>query len=149
MKYSKAASGQTFVIRLEDGDILHESIENLAREQKIRAAALIVLGGADRDSRLVVGPEEGRAGKIQPVEHVLQDVHEVSGTGTLFPDDRGNPVLHMHLTCGRGDKTVTGCVRRGVKVWHVMEVILLELTDTGAMRLPDPAAGFKLLQPDP
>ena len=32
MKYSQARQGRTFVIRLEDGDIVHEKIEQFARE---------------------------------------------------------------------------------------------------------------------
>ncbi len=147
MKYSQASHGRVFVIRLEDGDILHESIEKLAEKENIRCAALIAVGGADQGSRLVVGPESGRAEKIRPMHHVLENVHEIAGTGTLFPDDTGVPVLHMHMACGRNDATVTGCVRSGVRVWHVMEVILYELLDSHAQRIYDKATGFKLLKP--
>lgn len=147
MKYSEAKQGRTFVIRLEDGDVLHEAIEEFAREKGIKAASLIAVGGADKGSRLIVGPEDGRTPKIVPMPHVLDDVHEISGTGTLFPDDEGRPTLHMHIACGREDKTITGCVRNGVKVWHVMEVILYELLDCSALRMPDKATGFKLLIP--
>ena len=147
MKYAEAGAGRIFVIRLEDGDIVHEVIEKFARELDIKAAALIVLGGADLDSKLVVGPEEGRAKPLHPMEHILEDVYEVSGTGTLFPDDQGNPILHMHMACGRKSSTVTGCIRTGVKVWQVMEVILFELIDTTGRRLVDPETGFKLLIP--
>jgi predicted DNA-binding protein with PD1-like motif len=147
MKYAEAGAGRIFVIRLEDGDIVHEVIEKFARELDIKAAALIVLGGADLDSKLVVGPKKGRAKPLHPMEHILEDVHEVAGTGTLFPDDQGNPILHMHMACGRKSSTVTGCIRTGVKVWHVMEVILFELIDTTGRRLVDPETGFKLLIP--
>lgn len=147
MKYAEAGAGRIFVIRLEDGDIVHEVIEKFARELEIKAAALLVLGGADLDSKLVVGPEKGRAKPLHPMEHILEDVHEVAGTGTLFPDDQGNPILHMHMACGRKSSTVTGCIRTGVKVWHVMEVILFELIGTTGRRLVDPETGFKLLIP--
>jgi predicted DNA-binding protein with PD1-like motif len=147
MKYSEAKQGRVFIIRLEDGDVLHESIEAFAHEHSIKAAGLIVLGGADQGSKLVVGPEQGRGRPIVPLERILHNVHEVTGTGTLFPNADGQPVLHMHLACGREKETITGCVRRGVKVWHVMEVVLWELMDTSARRLPDQATGFDLLQP--
>jgi predicted DNA-binding protein with PD1-like motif len=55
MRYSTARMGRIFVIRLEDGEVLHETIERFAEEQGIRAAALIIVGGADEGSRLVVG----------------------------------------------------------------------------------------------
>ncbi len=147
MKYSEATQGRIFVIRLEDGDIVHESIEAFAAEKSIRSAALIIIGGADKQSHLVVGPEDGRAEKVVPMTHMLANVHEVAGTGTIFPDKDGKPVLHMHMACGRNNDTVTGCVRTGVKVWHVMEVVLFELIGSGAKRVYDDATGFELLSP--
>ena len=147
MKYSEANPGRIFIIRLEDGEVVHETIEYFAKEKGIRSAALIALGGADKDSKLVVGPEEGRADKISPMSFILDNVHEMAGTGTLFPNEKGEPVLHMHAACGRNGSTVTGCVREGVKVWHVMEVILFELVESSAIRSLDPKTGFELLQP--
>jgi len=52
----------------------------------INAATLIAIGGADVGSKLVVGPEEGRNKSITPMEHILDDVHEIAGVGTIFPD---------------------------------------------------------------
>ena len=147
MKYSEAKQGRIFVIRLEDGETVHEEIEKFAREQSITAAAMIIVGGADEGSKLVVGPERGRSKTINPMEHILDNVHEIAGTGTLFPDEEGNPTVHMHMACGRNANTVTGCIRNGVKVWQVMEVVLFELTDTTGKRLLDPDLGFKLLNP--
>jgi len=147
MKFTSATPGRTFILRLEDGEILHETIEAFARAQSIQSAALIVLGGADEGSKLVVGPERARAHPVVPMEHVLAGTCEAAGVGTIFPDAAGRPILHMHIACGRKDATVTGCVRRGVKVWHVMEIVLWELTGHSARRVLEEATGFELLQP--
>ncbi|MFH2044301.1 MAG: PPC domain-containing DNA-binding protein [Pseudomonadota bacterium] len=147
MKYSEARQGRVFVMRLEDGDIVHEEIEKFAVEKSIKAAAMIIIGGADEGSKLVVGPEKGRTKPVNPMEHILDNVHEVSGTGTLFPDEDGKPMIHMHMACGRNADTVTGCIRRGVKVWQIMEVIIFELIDAKGSRIFDPDLGFKLLVP--
>ncbi|MEA1997802.1 MAG: PPC domain-containing DNA-binding protein [Euryarchaeota archaeon] len=147
MKYSEAKQGRTFVIRLEDGDIIHEELEEFARVHSINAAAVIAVGGADEGSKLVVGPEQGRSATITPMEHVLGNVREIAGVGTIFPDKDRNPVLHMHIACGREESTVTGCVRRGVKVWHLLELILFELLDSSASRMFDEQTGFELLEP--
>lgn len=148
MKFSEAKQGRVFVIRLEDGDIVHEEIEKFAKEQSVKAAALIILGGADQGSRLVTGPEKGRGvSPVIPKEQVLDDVNETAGTGTIFPDEKGQPILHMHMACGRDSNTITGCIRNGVKIWQVAEVILFELIDTNAGRVFDPETGFKLLKP--
>ncbi len=147
MKYTQAKQGRVFVIRLEHGEVVHETVENFAREQGINGAAVILVGGAAGGSKLVVGPLREGARPIDPMTHMLEDVHEITGTGTLFPDEGGNPVLHLHMACGREDQTKTGCVRQGVKVWQIMEVILFELVETDCRRIADPDLGFLLLHP--
>lgn len=145
MKWSEARLGRIFVLRLEDGEVVHEVIESFARDQGIERAGVIALGGTDRASRLIVGPLDGRASEVKPMEYLLEEAHEAVGAGTIFPDEEGSPLLHMHMGCGRKGDTRTGCVRQGVRVWHVLEVIIFELTGTRAMRRPDPVLGFKLL----
>jgi predicted DNA-binding protein with PD1-like motif len=147
MKFSEARQGRVFVLRLEDGEIVHETVEKFAREKGVNAAAVMILGGADRGSRLVVGPLDGRSEKIAPMGTILGDVHEMTGTGTIFPDEDGVPKLHMHISTGRNEKSMTGCVRNGVKVWLIAEVIILELLDIEAVRRLDKATGFELLDP--
>jgi len=147
MKFSEVKQGRVFVIRLDDNEIVHEEIEKFARAQSINAAALIVVGGADKGSKLVVGPDDGSRRPINPMNHILDNIHEVAGTGTLFPDDNGDPVIHMHMACGRNNDTITGCIRSGVKVWKIMEVILFELIGSTGRRVTDPDLGFKLLHP--
>jgi predicted DNA-binding protein with PD1-like motif len=146
MKYSEAKQGRVFVIRLENGDVVHEELERFAREHNIKAASLIILGGADSGSMLIVGPEDGRSAASAPMTTVLQNVHEIAGVGTIFPNEEGEPVLHCHIACGRKNTALTGCIRAGVQVWHVMEVILYELVDSSAVRKLDPASSFHLLQ---
>ena len=147
MDYSEGKIGRIFIIRLEDGDIVHKEIEKLAKMESIQAASLIILGGIDKDSLLIVGPEEGRSKTITPKDHILDNVHEVVGIGTIFPNERGEPILHMHIASGRQSKTVTGCVRDGVKTWHILEIVLIELVGATAKRLLDPTIGFELLEP--
>ncbi|MCG8341224.1 MAG: DNA-binding protein [Chlorobiales bacterium] len=147
MLFSEAKQGRTFIVRLEDGEIVHETLEKFAVDRNITAAAVIILGGADKGSKLIVGPQQSRALPVMPMQHELYEAHEVTGTGTIFSDEEGNPVLHLHMACGREESTVTGCIRNGVKVWRVMEVILFEITATTAMRKSDPETGFKLLVP--
>lgn len=147
MRFSEARQGRVFILRLEDGDIVHETIERFAMDQGIAAAVLVAVGGADDGSRLIVGPESDRGLPLNARQLVLHHAHEVTGTGTLFRDEQEQPLLHMHLACGRGDRTVTGCIRGGVKVWQVMEVILFELCGTTARRALEAPLDLKLLQP--
>ena len=145
MKYSSAQLGRVLVIRLEDGDIVHECIEEAARKEGIARAAVILLGGAGGGSRIVVGPEDGNVRPVVPMERVLHDVHEMAGAGTIFPDESGEPVLHLHAAFGRDDQVTAGCIRLGVTTWIIGEAVVIELTDSEASRRPDPQTAFELL----
>jgi predicted DNA-binding protein with PD1-like motif len=145
MKFTQAKQGRTFVIRLEQDEVVHETLERFAREQGIRAAGVTLVGGADSGSKLVVGPADGRAAKPDPMVDALDGVHEIAGVGTIFPDESGAPVLHMHASCGRRGTVTTGCVRAGVKTWVVGEAIVQELADCRAVRKRDEKTGFALL----
>jgi predicted DNA-binding protein with PD1-like motif len=145
MKYASAGLGRALIVRLEDGDVVHECIEEAARAEGIARAAVILLGGAADGSRLVVGPEDSRADAILPMERALRDVHEMVGAGTLFPDEGGRPVLHLHAAFGRDDQVAAGCIRAGVTTWVVGEAVLIELVGSESTRRVDPATGFELL----
>ncbi len=147
MIYSKAKQGRVFVVRLEDGEIVQESIEKLAMKENIQRAYLQVVGGADKGSILITGPENGRSSKIIPMHSILNEMHEVFGFGTIFPDKEGKPKLHMHIACGREDNTITGEIRNGVRVWHVLEVLVVELLNNQSNREFDKKTGFNLLMP--
>ncbi len=147
MKVAQGSLGRVLVIRLEDGEVLHECVERACFENGIARAAVMALGGADQGSRLIVGPEDGRAERIVPVITELHGSSEMAAVGTVFPDDDGRPSLHMHASCGRGDRSVTGCVRAGVKSWLIQEVVVIELLDLDSTRRMDQKSGFHLLSP--
>lgn len=147
MKYSTARQGRVFVVRLESGDILHECIEGLAAREGIRCGFCVALGGAAGGSRLVVGPEERVDDRVVPQLVDLCGIHEYGGVGTIFPDESGAPVLHMHAACGRGESSRVGCVRAGVDTWLVGEVVVVELLDCDAVRARHDETGFDLLEP--
>ena len=45
MKYSESKIGRTFIIRLENGDKIPDSIEKFALKHKINSAIVFYLGG--------------------------------------------------------------------------------------------------------
>jgi len=147
MKYTEGKLGRIFVIRLEDGDKIPAAIESFATEKSVLRGMCILVGGINDGGNIVVGPEDGEALPPVPMIFGLEGVHEVAGVGTIFPDSEGKPVLHMHAAMGREGQTRAGCIRPGVEVWQVGEVILLEITDNNAQRLGDAATGFELLEP--
>ena len=146
MKYSEANLGRIFILRLENGDIIPDTIEEFAKTHQIESAMVQFLGGADKDSKVVVGPEDGEAPKPRKVIANLQGTSEALGLGTLFMNEQRVPKLHMHSAFGRGRDTVTGCTREGIMIWHIGEVVIFELTNITAQRKIDAKTGFELLE---
>ena len=146
MKASEGGIGRTFIIRLEEGDVVPDCIERFAAEQKVRIGYAVIVGGL-AGGEVVVGPRDSRAMPPEPMYLPLDGAHEVSGVGVLAPNEEGRPVLHMHAALGRSGQTITGCLRRGVKTWIMAEVALVEIVGAKAVRVKDAATGFTLLQP--
>jgi predicted DNA-binding protein with PD1-like motif len=147
MNYAQAAMGRIFVVRLIQNEVVHECIEQFAVDQSIGLAMVIALGGADKGSKLVVGPEDGSARPVVPMDHLVDNVHEIAGVGTIAPDASGKPLLHMHAAMGRGATALCGCVRRGVVTWQVMEIVIIEMINDTTQRVMEKETGFELLRP--
>jgi predicted DNA-binding protein with PD1-like motif len=148
MRYSGAALGRVFVLRLEDGDALNATLEAFARERGITRGLAFYVGGGAGGTSLVVGPDATRDDAVVPLYHALSGAHETFAVGTLFPNEAGDPILHMHAACGREGGATVGCTRAGLETWLIGEMVLVEITQTGASRRLDPATGFELLELD-
>jgi len=145
MKASEGKIGRLFVLRLEDGDMVPEVIERFAAEKGIKVGHVVLIGGVG-SGRVVVGPKESEEMPPEPVMLPVDGAHEVEGVGIIAPDKEGKPRLHIHASLGRGGKTLTGCLRPGVKTWLVGEAVIYEITGVKAQRLPDKKSGFELME---
>ncbi len=139
--------GRVFVLRLEDGDSLPGCIEQFAQDNSIKGGMVALVGGIGAGT-LVVGPEDGDADTIVPMTRAFAAAHEAAALGTLFVNAAGTPKLHMHTTLGRGDTTLTGCIRQGIDVWKIAEVVIFEIVDSGMVRKLDPTFNLELLSPE-
>ncbi len=71
MKHTQGAIGRIFVLRLEDGELLNDTLEVFARDHGVQRGLAFYVGGSAEGSRLVVGPDAGRDDAIIPLVHVL------------------------------------------------------------------------------
>ena len=146
MQYCEGSLGRLWVLRLEEGDRLPDTIEQFARDRGLLNALVFYLGGAGDGSRLVVGPEAGRGDRIVPLLHTLTGAQEVLAVGTIFANEAHQPVLHLHAAVGREGAATVGCTRAGVDVWLVGEVVILEISGVEAQRRRHPESGLELLE---
>jgi len=83
MKYSEAKLGRIFILRLEHGDRILNIIEEFATGQQIESAIIHFLGGADSNSKVVVGPEDETTSKPHPMVAELLGTSEAVGADVL------------------------------------------------------------------
>ena len=145
MKACEGRIGRVFVIRLEDGDVVPECIEQFAKEKGVSVGQAVLVGGIGGGD-VVVGPRRSEERPPEPMLLPVDGAHEVVGVGVLAPGEDGKPALHIHAALGRAGQTMTGCLRHGVTTWLVGEVILYEILGADMVRMKDEQSGFELLE---
>jgi len=143
MEYAVGKTGRIIAARLFEGEELYESIEQIAKKENIKSAAVFITGGF-RKANVVVGPKTEKP-KIEPNFKPFEGPGEVLGVGTIYPDSIG-PKLHIHTAIGKGDETIVGCPRGGAKTFLILEVAIIEIEGINAERKPDSETGFNLLR---
>ena len=142
MDYRQGATGRVFSIRFDEGDDFLAELLAIIRREDIRQAWFQVIGGLRR-AEFVTGPKE----PVMPPEPVWASVdgaRETLGAGSIFWDG-DEPKIHLHAALGHHGQTTTACIRKGTKVYLVLEVMLLEITGIGATRPWYEAGGFNRL----
>lgn len=142
MEYRKGTIGRVFSLRFDEGDFFLEELIKMIRKENIRSGWFHVLGGL-READVVTGPKE----PVMPPEPVWSEVRgarEVLGAGSIFWDD-AEPKIHLHAAMGHHGDTLTACVRKGTKVYLVLEVMIIEIEGIDATRPWFEKGGFNRL----
>lgn len=132
--------GRVFVLTIESGEHIREVIQTFCREKDIANAKVTILGGMMSGSSFVSGPvlvDGSETHPIRPSIVTTEAQTEFHGVGTVFPDESGNPILHLHGSVGRKGFSATGCFREDAVAWLTMEAIVEELVGEGAVRRLD------------
>ena len=142
MQYSEGSLGRVFVLRMDDGEDLLESIQKFVEEKCIESGMMLFLG-AMKEGRAVTGPEEP---VIPPTPHfeTFDSAWEVFGMATVYPSTDG-PKIHIHSSMGRGRAALVGCIRDKAQVYLIVEAVLIEFKGLGARRELDERTGLYLL----
>ena len=142
MDYRSGTVGRVFAVRFDDGDDFLAELTGMIRKEDIRSGWFHVIGGL-REAGVVTGPKK----PVMPPEPVwaeLATVRETLGTGTIFWDG-DEPKIHLHAALGHHGDTLTACVRKGTKVYLVLEVFITETQGIDASRPWYEKGGFNRL----
>ncbi len=147
MRSARLATGRVHVLRLEEGEIVHEAVESFCRANGISCATVALTGAVGAGSVIVSGPRVPIEDGIEPETIVLDAPCELAGSGTVFPDEGGSPVAHLHGAVGRKGFSAVGDLCHGMSVWLVMEAVVTELEGSGPVRRQsDPRLEGRLLE---
>ncbi len=142
MDYRQGRTGRVFCIRFDEGDDFLGELTEIIKNENIRQGWFHVIGGL-REAGVVTGPKE----PVMPPEPVWDQVEgarETLGTGTIFWED-DEPKIHLHAALGHHGETLTACIRKGTKVYLVLEVMLIEIEGINADRPWFEKGGFNRL----
>ena len=142
MDYRKGTIGNVFSVRFDEGDYFLEELIALIRKENIRNGWFHVLGGL-READVVTGPQKPTM-PPEPVWRKILGAREVLGTGTVFWD-ADEPKIHLHAAMGHHGETLTACVRKGTKVYLILEVVIIEIEGIYATRPWFEKGGFNRL----
>src|SRR3989304_5406723 len=134
MEYAVGKAGRVIAARLFEGEDLYECIEQIARKENIKSAAVLITGGF-RTASVVVGPKQEKP-KIVGNFKEFAGPGEVLGVGTIYCDDEG-PKLHLHSAIGKEGQVMVGCPRGGAKTFLILEVKIIEIEGIKAARKID------------
>jgi len=142
MEYKRGKVGRVFSVRFDEGDLFLEELMGLIKQENIRNGWFHVLGGL-READVVTGPKEPTM-PPEPVWREMRGAREILGTGSIFWDS-DEPKIHLHAAMGHHGDTLTACVRKGTKVYLVLEVMIMELEGFEATRPWYEKGGFNRL----
>lgn len=125
MQYTSGTCGRVFYLHIDHGEDPIQVINHFIQDQTIRAGVIHFIG-AVKKGKVVTGPEKDT---LPPEIHVepLDLPHEVIGTAFIRWGSEG-PAIHMHVSAGRGDAALTGCLRGTAEVYIIIEVVIIEFT---------------------
>jgi predicted DNA-binding protein with PD1-like motif len=143
MEYRAGTVNRVFSIRFDEGEDFLQGMTALIKKENIRNGWFHMIGGI-REIDVVTGPREPVM-PPEPIWQEMRDARETLGSGSVFRDENDDPKIHLHAALGHHGETVTGCLRKGSKVYLILEVILFEMTGFDASRPWYTQGGFNRL----
>lgn len=123
MEYASGTQGRLFYIRFDHGEDLLLELQTFISKHHIRSGMIHLIGALSQGT-LVTGPKETVL-PPDPNWRSFDEASELVGIA-MIKEGTDGPVIHFHCSTGRGDSTLTGCIRSGAKVYIVIEAVITE-----------------------
>lgn len=110
--------GDTIVVRLDDGDLLLESLQRLAQDERLDCAAIVTGFGALQRTHIHVGEWCELPPKNRFIVH--EGPMELCSLSGLIADGG----VHAHITASDGERTLGGHLEPETVVLYLCEIVL-------------------------
>ena len=141
MKYfSTKDTGRTFVLRLDQGDYILESIEGLIQEEGIKDAVVVSGMGTLDQCTLHMVMTTGYP-TVQHFEHWKDKPLELASIDGIIAD--GKP--HLHAVVSDSKKAYAGHLENGCRTLYLAEIVIVEMKSMNLTRIPDDKNLLKLV----
>lgn len=137
--FSADGLGRTFVIRLDQGDYLLESIMVLIRKENLKDAAVVSAIGTLDKCKLHMVTTTGYP-PVEHYEHWENKPLELSSIDGVIAD--GKP--HLHAVVSDCERAYSGHLEEGCRVLYLAEIVIAELKSTSLTRVYDDKRILKL-----
>ena len=121
MEHLQSDDNQIVTIRFDHGDLLLEGLQQVADELGLQTAALVTGYGAL--SRLHVHWGKHTGLPPEAVYGVYEEPLEICALPGVIADGQ----VHVHITAGAGERTISGHLEPGTVVCWLAEVVIQRL----------------------
>ena len=127
--FSTEKTGRIFVLRLDPGDYLLESIEGLVQKESVKDAVVVSAIGTLDEYRVHWVTTTGFPAENH-FEHWKDKPLELASVGGVIAN--GKP--HLHIVVSDSEKAYSGHLERGCRVLYVAELVIIELKSLNLAR---------------
>jgi len=118
MEYFVSDDGATIILRLDDGDLLLESLQEVASAESLDCAVIVTGFGALKRTHLHIGEWD----KLPPKKKyiVWEAPVELCSLAGFIADGQ----VHAHLTVSNGERTIGGHLEPDTIVLYLNEIVI-------------------------
>lgn len=129
MEHFTSGDGRHIVLRLDDGDALLESLQQLADDLELDSAAIVTGFGALKRTHIHVGEWDQTPPKNRYI--VWEAPAELCSIAGFIADGK----VHAHITASSGEKTMGGHLEPETIVLYLCEIVIQIIDDLPLTRV--------------
>ena len=138
--FSTEGLGRAFILRLDHGDYVLESIVGLIKEENLKDAVVVSAIGTLDKCKLHMVVTTGYP-PVEHFEHWEDKPLELSSIDGVIAD--GKP--HLHAVVSDHERAYSGHLEEGCRVLYLAEIVIIELKSSDLVRVYDDDRIMKLV----